>query len=116
MVHAGYWDRNCYALALGEQARHILQEHADEFSPYWYELGLLHFLNGELVKAATAFRRGFAANTHIAEILCGNLHPFHLLYGITFQAVRYCRRLLCHIPPPLWGAISGSIAVCKLAL
>lgn len=33
-----------------EQARHILQEHADEFSPYWYELGLLHFLNGEHVK------------------------------------------------------------------
>ena len=33
------------------------------FSPYWYELGLLHFLNGEHVKAATAFRHGFAANT-----------------------------------------------------
>ncbi|HDK1346669.1 TPA: tetratricopeptide repeat protein, partial [Escherichia coli] len=46
-----------------ERAFSVLKKHADEFSPYWYELGLLHFLNGELVKAATAFRRGFAANT-----------------------------------------------------
>ncbi|WP_415750904.1 tetratricopeptide repeat protein, partial [Escherichia coli] len=61
-----------------EQALSVLTEHSDEFSPCWYELGLLHFLNGELVKAATAFRRGFAANTYIAEILCGNLHPFPL--------------------------------------
>ncbi|MBB7241367.1 tetratricopeptide repeat protein, partial [Escherichia coli] len=56
----------------------VLKEHADEFSPYWYELGLLHFLNGEHVKAATAFRHGFATNTYIAEMLCGNLHPFPL--------------------------------------
>lgn len=59
-----------------KQALHILKKHADEFSPYWYELGLLHFTEGELVKAATAFRHGFLTNTYIAEILCGNLHPF----------------------------------------
>ena len=61
-----------------ERAFSVLKEHADEFSPYWYELGLLHFLNGEHVKAATAFRHGFATNTYIAEMLCGNLHPFPL--------------------------------------
>ena len=32
-----------------ERAFSVLKEHADEFSPYWYELGLLHFLNGENV-------------------------------------------------------------------
>ncbi|HAX2261672.1 TPA: tetratricopeptide repeat protein, partial [Escherichia coli] len=68
-----------------EQAHHVLKEHADEFSPYWYELGLLHFLNGEHVKAATAFRHGFATNTYIAEILCGNLHPFPLAVWHNFS-------------------------------
>lgn len=68
-----------------ERAFRVLNEYADEFSPYWYELGLLHFLNGELVKAATAFRRGFAANTYIAEILCGNLHPFPLAIWYDFS-------------------------------
>lgn len=33
-----------------EQALSVLTEHSDEFSPCWYELGLLHFLNGEYVK------------------------------------------------------------------
>lgn len=68
-----------------ERAFRVLNEYADEFSPYWYELGLLHFLNGELEKAATAFRRGFTANTYIAEILCGNLHPFPLAIWYDFS-------------------------------
>ena len=38
-----------------ERAFSVLKEHADEFSPYWYELGLLHFLNGELVKLQLHF-------------------------------------------------------------
>ncbi|EPH5377943.1 tetratricopeptide repeat protein, partial [Escherichia coli] len=68
-----------------KQAFSVLKEHADEFSPYWYELGLLHFLNGEHVKAATAFRHGFATNTYIAEMLCGNLHPFPLAVRHNFS-------------------------------
>ncbi|EFA6850633.1 tetratricopeptide repeat protein [Escherichia coli] len=86
-----------------EQARHILQEHADEFSPYWYELGLLHFLNGELVKAATAFRRGFAANTYIAEILCGNLHPFPLAVWHNFSGGPDTAEDYYATYSPLWG-------------
>ncbi|MFS6853622.1 tetratricopeptide repeat protein, partial [Escherichia coli] len=86
-----------------EQARHILQEHADEFSPYWYELGLLHFLNGELVKAATAFRRGFAANTYIAEILCGNLHPFPLAVWHNFSGGPDTAEDYYATYHPLWG-------------
>ncbi len=69
-----------------ERALHILEKYAVEFSPYWYELGLLYFLKGELVKAATAFRHGFAANTYIAEMLAGNLHPFPLAVWHHFSA------------------------------
>ncbi|MBH9598461.1 tetratricopeptide repeat protein, partial [Escherichia coli] len=86
-----------------EQARHILQEHADEFSPYWYELGLLHFLNGEHVKAATAFRHGFATNTYIAEILCGNLHPFPLAVWHDFSGSLDTAEDYYATYSPLWG-------------
>ena len=86
-----------------EQARHILQEHADEFSPYWYELGLLHFLNGEHVKAATAFRHGFATNTYIAEMLCGNLHPFPLAVWHNFSGGPDTAEDYYATYHPLWG-------------
>ncbi|HCT5564182.1 TPA: tetratricopeptide repeat protein, partial [Escherichia coli] len=81
----------------------VLKKHADEFSPYWYELGLLHFLNGELVKAATAFRRGFAANTYIAEMLCGNLHPFPLAVWHNYSAGPDTAEDYYTTYSPLWG-------------
>ncbi|HBP4063931.1 TPA: tetratricopeptide repeat protein [Escherichia coli] len=86
-----------------EQALSVLTEHSDEFSPCWYELGLLHFLNGELVKAATAFRRGFAANTYIAEILCGNLHPFPLAVWHNFSGGPDTAEDYYATYHPLWG-------------
>ncbi|KDX39765.1 shiA domain protein [Escherichia coli 2-210-07_S4_C2] len=37
--------------------------HVVEFSPYWYELSLLYFLNGEYIKGAIAFRHGFTTKS-----------------------------------------------------
>jgi tetratricopeptide (TPR) repeat protein len=50
-------------------------EGSDGYPPYFYELGLGHLLHGDWVAAATALRRGFAANPYIAEILAGNPSP-----------------------------------------
>ncbi|MEN8453029.1 tetratricopeptide repeat protein, partial [Escherichia coli] len=86
-----------------KQAFSVLKEHADEFSPYWYELGLLHFLNGEHVKAATAFRHGFATNTYIAEMLCGNLHPFPLAVRHNFSGSLDTAEDYYATYSPLWG-------------
>ncbi|ECH1725689.1 tetratricopeptide repeat protein, partial [Salmonella enterica] len=58
-----------------ERAANIFDEYADNYPPYYYELALLHILNKEWVKAATALRHGFIANSYIAEMLCGNFHP-----------------------------------------
>ncbi|HGC4109559.1 TPA: tetratricopeptide repeat protein, partial [Escherichia coli] len=81
----------------------VLRQYADEFSPYWYELGLLHFINGEPVKAATAFRRGFAENTYIAEILCGNLYPFPLALWHDYSSEPDTARQYYETFCPLWG-------------
>ncbi|KAE9771492.1 tetratricopeptide repeat protein [Escherichia coli] len=86
-----------------ERAFRVLKAHADEFSPYWYELGLLHFLNGEHVKAATAFRHGFATNTYIAEMLCGNLHPFPLAVRHNFSGSLDTAEDYYATYSPLWG-------------
>ena len=56
--------------------------HVVEFSPYWYELSLLYFLNGEYIKGAIAFRHGFTTKSYTAKIYI----PFHLLCGIIFLA------------------------------
>lgn len=58
-----------------ERAANIFDEHADNYPPYCYEQALLHILNKDWVKVATALRHGFSANIYIAEILCGNFHP-----------------------------------------
>ncbi|WP_085431931.1 tetratricopeptide repeat protein [Escherichia coli] len=86
-----------------KRALHILKEHAGEFSPYWYEPGLLYFLNGEPVKAATALRRGFATNTYIAEMLCGNPHPFPLTMWHNFSAGPDVAEDYYATYSPLWG-------------
>ena len=56
----------------------ILNEQADQYPPYHYELGLLHFMKGATVAAATSLRRGFVANPYIAEMLCGCPDPMPL--------------------------------------
>ncbi|RJG27313.1 tetratricopeptide repeat protein [Massilia cavernae] len=58
-----------------DRARAVLEEEADGYPPYFYELALCHILRDDWVAAATALRRGFAANPYIAEILAGNPNP-----------------------------------------
>lgn len=58
-----------------EYARRVFEEEADSYPPYFYELALSHMFKDEWVVAATALRRGFAANPYIAEILGGNPNP-----------------------------------------
>jgi tetratricopeptide (TPR) repeat protein len=52
-----------------ERARQLFRGHAHEYPPFCYELGLSLFNERELVGAATAFRRGIAANPYIALVL-----------------------------------------------
>lgn len=58
-----------------ERARAVLANEADDYPPYYYELGLCCMLMDDWVAAATALRRGFAASPYIAEILCGSPIP-----------------------------------------
>ena len=60
------------------KAGKVLREHADEYPPYRYELGLLHLQKQKWAEAATSLRRGFVDNPYIAEILCGNPDPMPL--------------------------------------
>lgn len=61
-----------------ERARAVLAAEADSYPPYFYELALACMLNNDWVAAATALRRGFAANPYIAEYLGGNPYPLPL--------------------------------------
>lgn len=58
-----------------EHARMVFEQEASGFPSYFYELGLCFMLRDEWGAAATALRRGFAANPYIAEILGGNSNP-----------------------------------------
>ncbi|MBB5538819.1 tetratricopeptide repeat protein [Rhizobium giardinii] len=60
------------------KASRVFKNEADQYPPYHYDMGLLHFLAGNLVAAATSLRRGFAANGYVAEILSGNPDPMPL--------------------------------------
>ena len=60
------------------KAGRVLREHADEYPPYRFELGLLHLQKQKWAEAATSLRRGFVDNPYIAEILCGNPDPMPL--------------------------------------
>ncbi len=57
------------------RAESIFAEHSDDYPPYYYELALIYILKNDWVKAVTALRHGFSANSYIAEMLCGNFHP-----------------------------------------
>lgn len=58
-----------------ERAVAVLAGHAGSYPPYWYDLALAHLWRYDWVDAATALRRGFAANPYVAEILGGNPAP-----------------------------------------
>jgi hypothetical protein len=61
------------------EAAVVLQEQGADYPPYWYDLGLCHAIDNNWVAAATAFRRGFAANHYIAELLLNESQPLPLL-------------------------------------
>ena len=68
--------------------------------------GARWLLGPELLRTgahATAFRRGFAANTYIAEILCGNLHPFPLAVWHNFSGGPDTAEDYYATYHPLWG-------------
>ncbi len=58
-----------------DRAQAVFEKEAYGYPPYFYELALCHMLREDWVAAATALRRGFAANPYIAEILGGNHSP-----------------------------------------
>jgi len=69
-----------------DRARKVFDEEANSYPPYFYELALSHIIKGEWVAAATALRRGFGANSYIAEILGGNYspEPLAIWHGTSF--------------------------------
>lgn len=58
-----------------ERARAVFEGDTDGYPPYFYDLALCNMFQGDWVRAATALRRGFAANSYIAELLGGNSDP-----------------------------------------
>ncbi|WP_426210720.1 tetratricopeptide repeat protein [Massilia sp. TWP1-3-3] len=58
-----------------DHARFVLEAEAPSYPPYYYELALCQMQRNDWIAAATALRRGFAANPYIAEILAGNPNP-----------------------------------------
>ena len=61
-----------------EKAKAAFEEALHHDASAYYELGLLHLMEGERVAAATALRRAFVATPYIAEALCGamEIEPF----------------------------------------
>jgi tetratricopeptide (TPR) repeat protein len=58
-----------------DRARAVFEQGAYCYPPYFYELALCHMLRDDWVAAATALRRGFAANPYIGEFFAGNPDP-----------------------------------------
>ena len=52
-----------------DAARRELEHAADIYPPCLFDLGLLHFQQGEHARAATWLRRGFAANPYVGQML-----------------------------------------------
>ena len=69
-----------------DRALYVLTGHVNEFSPYWYELALLHFMNEAYMNAATAFRYGF-----LTSIYCWNalLESSSIPWGCIVWFFRY---------------------------
>ncbi|HYG89952.1 MAG TPA: tetratricopeptide repeat protein [Azospirillum sp.] len=58
-----------------DKARPLFEAESASYPPYHYELALLHIETGNWAAAATSLRRGFCANSYIAELLGGNPDP-----------------------------------------
>lgn len=63
-----------------KQARIHLTSIADQYPPARYSLGLLEFIEGNLVQSVTSLRKGIAENPYIAEAITGRTvlepHPY----------------------------------------
>ena len=90
-----------------ERARSLFETEAAEYPPYWYELALLQFRQGQHAAAATSLRRGFSENVYIPEILCGNPDPLPvgIWHGSSFaepelakEYAEQCGKLWRHTP------------------
>lgn len=57
------------------EAQIRLLANADDYPPCQYDLALLQFRQGKYAAAATSLRRGFIANSYVAEMLSGNPAP-----------------------------------------
>jgi len=79
-----------------EAAQTLLESEAVHYPPYYYELALLHIEQKNWVAAATALRRGFAANPYIAEMLCGNygVQPLVIWHASNFNGPDIARDYL----------------------
>ena len=58
-----------------DAARRELEHAANTYPPCRFDLGLLHFRQGEHARAATWLRRGFAANPYVGQMLWAE-HPW----------------------------------------
>lgn len=93
------------------KARGIFEAEAADYPPYFYELGLLHLRDGNLIAAATSLRHGFVANGYIAEILCGNPEPAPLAiwHGSNFEEPELAREYVSQ-STELWHRTPDAIA------
>lgn len=94
-----------------DKARPLFEAEAHAYPPYDYELALLHIRAGNWVAAATALRRGFAANGYIAEILGGNPDPapLPLWHGSNFAEPEIAREYVGH-HGDLWNRTPYALA------
>lgn len=79
-----------------DRARSVFEAEAHAYPPYFYELALIHTLREDWVSAATALRRGLAANPYIAEIISGNLipAPLPIWHGTDFAEPEVAREYM----------------------
>ena len=94
-----------------EPARTWLEKCAEEYPPYRYELGLLHFREKAYAEAATSFRKGFLENGYIAEIITGTPMPLPLAiwHGSNFAEPDLAREYMNH-QGDLWNKTPKAIA------
>lgn len=99
-------------LRAGDQAKaaRFFRDEAANYPPYHFEAGLLHFLQGDRIAAATCLRQGFVANAYIAEILCGNPDPMPLAiwHGSNLAEAETAREYLDHCAD-LWRKTTDAI-------
>ena len=94
-----------------DEARTALDLRGDPDPGSLYDLGLLLFIRGQHIAAATALRRGFIENGYIAEILCGMPRPLPLaIWHGPNLAEPDCAEDYVDMFGRLWHRTYGSVA------